>query len=328
MKSFMHIDAESVAHGVALLGKYKSKAKIIAGGTDLLGALKDEILPGYPEVIINIKGIPGLDRVEENEGGLKIGSPVKLSIIASSPLIRGRYPMLADAAQSVASPVIRRMGTIGGNLCQDVRCWYYRYPNPLGGRIMCHRKGRGSCPAVAGDNRYHAIMGGKVCFAVCPSDIAVALTALDAKIDVAGPKSSRTIPIKDFFTPLGNALQSDEMVTGIKLPPPPEKAKQTFLKFTLRKPIDFAIVSVASAVTVEEGICTRARIVLGSVAPMPLRATGAEEAVVGRTLDGSTAEDAADAAIAGAKPLSMNAYKVEIAKALIKRAILGGIPGE
>ena len=165
-------------------------------------------------------------------------------------------------------------------------------------------------------------MDGKVCFAVCPSDTAIALTALDAKINLVGTADNRTIPIRKFFTPLGNLLETNEILKEIQVPHPPKGAKHAFLKFTLRKPIDFSIVSVASVITEREGICTDARIVLGAVAPTPIRATVAEEAIMGKALDATSAEEAAKAAVIGAKPLSMNAYKVEVTKALVKRAIL------
>ena len=322
MRSFKHINARTVDEACGLLGEYKGKAMLNAGGTDLLGILKDRILPDSPEVIINIKTIHGLDYIKEDGKGLKLGALAKLSDIAKSPMVKGDYKMLAEAAEAVATPQIRNMGTIGGNLCQDVRCWYYRYPHHLGGRILCLRKGRGPCLAVAGDNRYHAILEGKKCFAVCPSDVAIALTALDAKVKIQTPIGSRTIGVKDFFKTLKNVLEPDEMVTEIQVPKPLDKARQTFLKFTLRKPVDFAIVSVASVITVRDGVCKDAKIVLGAIAPIPVRATEVEQAIKGKVIDATMAAEAAEVAVAGARPLSMNAYKVEITKTLVKRAIL------
>jgi len=322
MKSFNHMDVKTVGEAVKLLKYYKGKAKLIAGGTDLLGILKDRILPDSPEVIINIKTIHGLDYIKEDGKGLKLGVLAKLSDIAKSPMVKGDYQMLAEAAEAVATPQIRNMGTIGGNLCQDVRCWYYRYPHHLGGRILCLRKGRGPCLAVAGDNRYHAILEGKKCFAVCPSDMAIALTALDAKVKIQTPIGSRTIGVKDFFKTLKNVLEPDEMVTEIQVPKPLDKARQTFLKFTLRKPVDFAIVSVASVITVRDGVCKDAKIVLGAIAPIPVRTTDVEQAIKGKVIDATMAAEAAEVAMTDARPLSMNAYKVEITKTLVKRAIL------
>ncbi len=313
----------SINDACNLLRKYKEKARLIAGGTDLLGILKDRILPKAPEVLINIKTIPDLNYIKEDKNGLRIGALSILSDIVKSPIVQERYKVLAEASHEVATTQIRNMATIGGNLCQEVRCWYYRYPHQVGGRILCLRKGSGSCLALSGDNRYHAIFGGKRCFAVCPSDTAVALTALQGEIVIAsGEKRKRTIPVEEFFTPLGNVLDTGEMITEVQVPRPPEKAKQIFLKFTLRKPIDFAIVSVASVISLQDGICKEARIVLGAVAPFPLRETKAERFVKGKTITPEIASLAAEEALKDAKPLSMNSYKIEQTKTLIQRALL------
>jgi xanthine dehydrogenase YagS FAD-binding subunit len=322
VRSFKHFNATSVAEALSLLGDYQGRAKLIAGGTDLLGSLKDRILSEYPEALINIKTIPGLDSIQENGEGLRIGPSTKLAEITRSSVIRDKYPLLSEAAESVATPEIRNMATMGGNLCQDTRCWYYRYPHGMGGRILCYRKGSGPCHAVKGDNRYHAIMGGKACFAVCPSDMAIALTALDASLQIAGPKGERVIPIKDFFNVLGSVLRPDEFVTEIRVPHLSKLTKQAFIKFTIRKPVDFATASVASVITEEDGVCEDARLVLGAVAPTPVRATDAEEVIKGKAIDARAAERAVAAAVAGAKPMSKNAYKIEITKALVKRALL------
>lgn len=189
--------------------------------------------------------------------------------------------------------------------------------------MTCRRKGKGPCFAINGDNRYNAILGAKTCFAVCPSDTAIALAALEARIKIAGLDGTRLVPISDFFTPLGNSLnQQDEVVTEVRIPNPPEGCRQAYLKFTLREPVDFAIVSVASVIHVKDGVCTEARIALGGVAPTPLRARGAEQVIQGRPLNAATAQDAARAAVSGARVLSGNAYKVEIIKVLVKRALL------
>jgi len=321
MKSFNHVNAKTVDEAITLLKDHKGKAKLIAGGTDLLGILKDQILPEYPETIINIKTIQELDYIKEDGTGLKIGALAKLADIANNPVIKEKYKVLAVAAESVATPQIRNMGTIGGNLAQDVRCWYYRYPHQLGGRIMCMRKDSGPCAAVTGDNRYHAIIEIQKCAGVCPSDMAVALTVLDATIKIEGPGGDRTVPVSQFYKPLEYDLKIDEIVTEIQIPETPEGTEQKYLKFSLRKPGDFAIVSVASLIAIEAGIVRDARIALGAVAIMPIRATTAEQAIKGKAIDEATAEVAAKAAVANAKPLSMNGYKVEIAKSLVKRAL-------
>ena len=322
MKDFRHFNAGSVREACSLLREFNGKAVLMAGGTDLLGTLKADILPEYPEALINIKTIPDMAAVQEDENGVKVGALAKLVEIVRSPIIRERYGILSDAAESVAGPEIRNMGTIGGNLCQDTRCWYYRYPHLMGGRIQCLRKGKGPCFAVKGDNRYHAILDGKKCFAVCPSDMAVAFAAMDARIRVAGEHGERVIPIMDFYRPLGNVLNPDEMVCSIEVPRPPENVSQVFLKFRIKAAVDFAVVSVAAALRMEDGLCKGARIVLGAVAPTPYRAREAERAIQGKPLGKSTVDEAAEAAVIHAKPLSQNAYKIEIVKTLVRRALL------
>jgi len=203
-----------------------------------------------------------------------------------------------------------------------VRCWYYRYPRQIGGPIECARKGCGPCLAVRGENRYHAIMGGKKCFAVCPSDTAVALAALDGEITLTGPEGPRTISIAAFFDPLKNGLRRAEMVTEIRLPQIGNAARQSYSKFTLRNPIDFAILSVAAVITADHRVCTDARIALGAAAPRPVRTTAAEELLRGSVIDEEAARRAAELSVAEARPLRKNAYKVHIAKILVKRSIL------
>lgn len=176
MKNFNHTDAESLSQAAGILKDEQNNARIIAGGTDLLSVLKHKLEPDYPETIVNIKSIDGLDRIEEDEDGLKIGATAKLCDIASSPLIREEYGALADAARSVATPLIRNLATIGGNLCQEVRCWYYRYPDEIGGRIQCLRKGGDTCNAMTGENKNHSIFGARKvhlsgCSSNCPAHV-------------------------------------------------------------------------------------------------------------------------------------------------------------
>jgi xanthine dehydrogenase YagS FAD-binding subunit len=347
MKRFEHHNACSVEEAVQLLSDYAGKAKVNAGGTDLLGALRDDIFSDYPEAVINIKTIDGLDYIRNDEKGLTIGALARLTDILESPAVHEEYKLLAEAVYSVGTPHIRNMATIGGNLAQDVRCWFYRYPHQIGGPMVCLRRGGRFCSALAGDNRYHSIFGAarpgehpctaqpldrtdpssglskarKGCLAVGASDIAVALVALDALIVT----TKQTLPAELFFRATATnstVLAADELITEIQIPKPPAGAKQRYDKFTLRKPIDFAIVSVASILTLDHGVCKDARIVLGAVAPEPLRTRKAEEVLHGRTIDEEIATETATQALAGASPLKMNDYKVEIAKVLVKRALL------
>jgi xanthine dehydrogenase YagS FAD-binding subunit len=321
MRKFTHINARTMDEAVMALGRYGDRASIIAGGTDLLGKMKDAILPRYPEALIDIKNIPGLDFLKEERGVLRIGALTRLEDIGKEPLIREKYVALAQAAGRTASPHLREMGTIAGNLCQDIRCWYYRNPN---NRFPCLRKGGGRCYAIEGDNRYHSIMGGSVeggCYAVHPSDTAPALIALNAKIKT----SKRTLDAEDLFqvdVTKTTILDSDEVVTEIRVPEPKSGSRSAFIKFAIRKSIDFPIVNCAAMITSKKGVVVAARICLNAIAVKPYRAVKAEKTILKKSIDESVAEAAGSAAMSDAKPMERNGYMVQIAKVLIKRAIL------
>jgi xanthine dehydrogenase YagS FAD-binding subunit len=314
LKKFTHINAKSVDEASAAL--LKGKAVATAGGTDILGTMRFDILPTYPDVVVNLKSIPGLDYIKEEAGMLKIGALARLEDIAKSPVVEAKYAALSQAAHKAASPHIREMGTIGGNICQLNRCWYFRTPD---NRFNCVRKGGDLCWATAGDNRYHSIYGGiKGCPAVNPSDTAPALVALNAKIKT----NKRIIDAEnfwDFGLPGSTVLAAGEIVTEIQIPTPPAGAKSAFTKFALRKSIDFPIVNCA--VMVNGGT---ARICLNAVGPKPYRAVAAEEAIKGKKIDEASAEAAGAAAVADAKPLpsNRNKWKIPVAKAMVKRTLL------
>jgi xanthine dehydrogenase YagS FAD-binding subunit len=320
MRNFAHVNATAVDEAASTLRRYGKKAAIIAGGTDLLGKMKDEILPTYPEALVNIKTIPGLDFISYKAGVLSIGALTRLEDIATNDLIRKKCPALAEAAGKTASTHLREMGTIGGNICQDIRCWYYRNPN---NRFPCLRKGGGRCYAIDGDNRYHSIFGGSVeqgCYAVHPSDTAPALIALNATIKT----NKKSIKAEEFFqisVAKTTILDEDEIVTEIQMPTPP--GKSAFVKFALRKTIDFPIVNCAAMVSVSGKKVTAARICLNAVYVKPYRAFKAEESLIGEAITEENAERAGAATVADAKSMSHNAYMVPVAKAMIKRAILG-----
>jgi xanthine dehydrogenase YagS FAD-binding subunit len=316
MKRFAYKNATTIDDAVSILKA--GNAVVLAGGTDLLNLMKIGAFTNPPGTLVNIKNIPGLDSVNENSQGLTIGALVKLSDIAESTVVKGKYSALAKAAGLVSSPPLREMSTIGGNLCQEVQCWYFRRSFLTGTFFNCFRKGGSQCFALTGENKYHAILGGKKCFAVCPSDNAIALTALDATIVT----NRRSIPIGDFFEILGNVLDEDEIITRIQVPRLKSGTKQIFIKFALRPVIDFAVVSVSAVITARAGKVSDARIVLGAAAPVPYRAVAAEEVLQGKTINEALAETAADAAVKDAVPLTHNKYKVQIAKTLVKRAIL------
>jgi xanthine dehydrogenase YagS FAD-binding subunit len=293
---------------------------LVAGGTDIIHLMKNAIIS--PAALVNIKTIPNLTGINKSVGGLTIGALTKIHDIVASPVIKAEYPMLAQAAHSIASPQIRNMATIGGNLCQQVRCWYYRMSPHNGQSFFCRRKGGQKCYAVAGINTYHAVIGGSTCYAVCPSDLAPALVALSGALKITGPDGDRTVPLDEFYTTMGNVLHASEIITDIHVPLPRNDTKQRFIKFRTRKAIDFAIASVAATVSTQEGLVSQIRIVLGGIAPVPYQAIGAAEYLKGKLITESVAEAAAELAVSETKPLSMNEYKVSITKAIIKRALL------
>jgi xanthine dehydrogenase YagS FAD-binding subunit len=315
MRPFNHTNAKSLAEvRTALSG---GKTVIIAGGTDLLGTLKDNILPQYPPTVINLKTVPGLDFIREEAGVLKIGAVTRLADIAANQTVKQRYTALAQAASRVATPHVREMGTIGGNIAQLHRCWYFRKPE---NRFNCIRKGGNQCFAMTGDNRYHSIFGAvNRCIAVNPSDIAPALIALNARVVT----DRRTIEAENFFDvkkPGNTVLETDEIIREIQIPAPPAGAKSAFLKFAIRKSIDFPIVNCA--VMVGGG---SPRICLNAVAPKPYRATKAEAAIAGKAINEKNAEAAGEAAVADARPMEASRFKVQIAKTLVKRALLATV---
>ncbi len=315
MRAFNHTNAKTLAEAKTALAD--GKTNVIAGGTDLLGLLKDNVLPTYPAAVVNIKSIPGLDYIKEEAGMLKIGATTRLADIAAHPGVNQKYTALAQAALRVATPHVRDMGTIGGNLAQLHRCWYFRKPE---NRFPCIRKGGDRCFAMMGDNRYHSIFGSvNKCIAVHPSDLAPALIALDAKI-VTTSRSYNAENFWDVKMPENTVLGPGEIITEIQVPAPPAGAKSAFLKFAIRKSIDFPIVNCA--VRVGGGA---PRIALNAVAPKPYRAVKAEAAIKGKSINEASAEAAGAAAVEDAKPLTATKYKVQIAKTLVKRALLAAV---
>ncbi len=312
MRPFNHTNATSIAEIKTALAD--GKTTLIAGGTDLVGTLKDNILRDYPSTIINLKTVSGLDYIKEEGGVLKIGAATHLADIAADATVQKKYTALAQAASRVASPHIRDMGTIGGNIAQLHRCWYFRKPE---NRFDCKRKGGKTCFAMTGDNRYHSIFGASGgCIAVHPSDTAPALIALNAKVIT----DRRQIEAENFFDvkqPGNTVLEKDEIIKEIQIPEPPKGAKSAFIKFALRKSIDFPIVNCAVMVGGDNP-----RISLNAVAPKPYRATKAEAVIAGKKINEKIAEEAAAAAVADARPLPATKYKVQIAKTLVKRALL------
>jgi len=324
MRAFEYVKPATVADAVRELGRSWADAKILAGGIDLLGELKEGIIA--PQRIVNIKGISGLRYIRFSEKeGLRLGALVTLEEIETHQVIRQRYTALAEAAHSVGTPQIRNVGTIGGNLCQRPRCWYYRDEH-----TKCLKKGGPMCFAYNGENKYHAILGGGPCYIVHPSDCAPALIAFRASVTVVSPRGQRTVPLEEFFVLPSRRLdhetilEPDEIVTEIQVPAPAPNTRSTYLKFKERDSHDFAIVGAAVVMRLRGKVCEDVRIVLSGVAPIPWRSPEAEAVLKGKAITPELAEQAGKAAVAKAQPLSQNAYKVPLTQAIVKQAVLSG----
>lgn len=318
MNRFKHINASTLENAVSHLQESQGPAYVIAGGSDLLGCLKDNLWMEPVETVINLKTIPGLKEIRVDDTGLRLGALVTLTEVADSDIVKEHWPALAEAARRTASPVLRNIGTIAGNICQENRCWYYRYPDKIGGRIDCVRKGGKRCLAMAGDHRYHSIFGQvNKCIAVNPSDTAPALIALNATVKT----TKRDIPIDSFFSAEMGAqstvLDRDEIVTEIVVPNPERGTSSAFKKTAFRKSVDFALVNCAAAVTVVADKVVSARICLNGVHNNPRRCKEVEALLVGKLLTEKLAEAAGELAVAEAKPLLQNGFKVPMTKTIV-----------
>jgi xanthine dehydrogenase YagS FAD-binding subunit len=294
--------------------------RIHAGGTDLLGCLRDEVF--FAARLVSISGLHELRGIRKTaDGGLTIGALTTIAEVAAHPLIRERYAALAQGAASVGSPQLRNQGTLGGNLCQKPRCWYYR------GEFHCLRKGGDTCYAVNGENQYHCILGGQECFIVHPSDTAPALVALGAHLRIAGPGGGRTVALEDFFVPPAEdvsretVLEPEEIVTEIVLPQAPDTLRSSYRKVRTRQSWDFALAGVALAIEQEGGLVTKARVVLSGAAPVPWRGRETEEIITDTGLEADVVRRAAAAATAQAAPLGKNGYKVALFQGLLEEEL-------
>ncbi len=321
MKTFEYVNPDDVKSAVAALTQAGDKSKIMAGGIDLLGEMKDYIRT--PDVVVNLKSIPGLASVKTGAGGLQLGALVKLTDIAENLAIRQSYAALAEAAGVVGSPQIRNVGTIGGNLCQRPRCWYYRDEE-----VICLKKGGTKCYAVEGENQYHAILGGGPSYIVHPSDCAPALIALGASVSISGPKGSRVVPLDKFFIlPTEslyreNILQPNEIVTQITVPAPAAGTKSHYMKVRHKEGFDWALSGAAVTLNMSGGVVKDCRIVLSGVAPIPWRSPEAEAVIRGKAITPALAVKAGEAAVAKAKPLGKNEYKVPLTSNVVTASIL------
>jgi xanthine dehydrogenase YagS FAD-binding subunit len=323
MKTFANKNPQNLEQAVSLVQQARKDGQtpsVVGGGSDLLGMVKEFLIK--PDVLVNLKTIKGLDQVASTAGGVNIGGLVTLDTLGSHPLIRSQYSVLAEAAETVATPQIRNVGTLAGNVCQRPWCWYFRNGFP------CLKNGGDTCFSIVGDNRFHAIFGGGPSYIVHPSDTAPALVALDAKFRIVGPSGERVVPAADFFVlpqkdaTKENVLAADEVLAGVQLPPTHPGRRSTYTKVLDREAWTHAVVSAAMVLDMDKEICQRARLVLGGVAPIPWRLPNVERLLAGQRITPELAAKAGEAAIVGAQKLSKNGYKLPMTKALVRRTVL------
>jgi xanthine dehydrogenase YagS FAD-binding subunit len=326
VKAFSYVNPKNEKEAIGALSSEPEKVMPLAGGQDLLARLKDYV--AQPDRIVNVKGALDATVTPAPGGGLKIGAAVRVADLAAHAQVAKLYPAIALAAIEVGTPQIRNLGTVGGNLNQRPRCWYYRNEE-----FVCFKKGGNQCFSPAGENQFHAIFGSGPTFIVHPSSLAVPLVAYDATFRLAGPRGERLVPAADYFTMptlqnvrVENVLAPDELLTHVILPAP-GSVKSGHYEVRYKESHDWPIAFATVVLSMEGQTVRAARVVMGAVAPVPWRSKAAEAALAGKPLNEETAAAAADAAVREARPLSQNAYKVQVARTAVKRAILhaGGI---
>lgn len=326
MRAFEYASATTKEQAVGLLGASWDDAAVLGGGTDLISLMKDDVV--HPKRLINIKEIKDLHGTRQrSDKMLTLGAATTLQELVDDAQVSG-YRALVQAAESISSQQIRAMATVGGNLCQRPRCWYYR-----AGYGLLARDSNGEPLVPTGDNRYHAILGNEgPAYFVSPSSLASALIAYDAKLVVFGPKGAREVPVAQFFViPKAEGerehdLKPNEIVTLVLLPPAPGVKSATY-KVHQKEGLDWPLASASVALRMDGDKVSAARVVLGHVAPIPWRSPEAEAAIVGKTISEATAQAAGEAAVSKAKALSGNGYKIQLARVAVKRAILDAARG-
>lgn len=320
------LQPSTLQEAVSLLDRFGNEAKIVAGGTDLLYLVKNGVKSHIPQLMIDISGL-GLSYINFDGEGLRIGATTHLSEVAENDIVRERFTVLAEAAERAASPQLRNMATIGGDLLQEVWCWYLRY------NYDCWRNGGTICYGAIGDNRfYHSIFGGRLCYAVHPGDIAPALFALNARVVIAGPSGEKTLRMDEFMPGIvlvdgrikENVLRRNEILKEVIVPTPPAGTKSAYYKIAERGSIDFALASVAVVANMNGSTVNNISIVLGGVDVKPRRAKDAETFLQGKTLNEENITRAADLAVHDAQPLAIgtgNAFRVEIARGAVTKAL-------
>ena len=321
MKAFTNANARDLTQAMTLIRQARDARRSVAvagGGSDLLGMMKEGLVS--PDVVVHLRSIKSLDRITVKNGAT-IGGETTLDAIAASAAIRRDYRVLAEAAESVATPQIRNVATIAGNVCQRPWCWYYR------NGFKCLKNGGTTCYSVNGENEFHAIFGGGPSYIVHPSDTAPALVALDATFRIVGPGGERRVPAADFFTlptvdaSRENVLKDGDVLAEIVLPARAAGARSAYHKILDREAWTHAVVSAAVVLDMDKDVCRRARVVLGGVAPIPWRLPEVEKQLTGKRITPDVAASAGEAAVAGARPLAKNGYKVPLTRNMVRRTL-------
>jgi xanthine dehydrogenase YagS FAD-binding subunit len=323
MKTFVNSNARDFQHAVTVAQQTRKEghtASFVGGGSDLLALVKEHIVE--PDVLVNLKTIKGLDQVKPANGGFTIGGLITLDALSRNDVVRRQFTVLAEAAETVATPQVRNVGTLAGNVCQRPWCWYFRNGFP------CYKNGGNTCFSFGGENQFHAIFGGGPSYIVHPSDTAVALLALDAKFRIVGPSGERVLNADEFFAlpqqnpERENVLAADEALAEVQVPAVRPGTRSTYHKIMDREAWTHAVVSAAIVLEMDKQTCRSARVVLGGVAPIPWRLLKVEQMLEGQRITDAVAAKAAETALEGARPLAKNAYKVPLTKGVVRRTLL------
>ncbi len=322
MKAFTHANPKTVAQALDAIRDARAANRAVAvagGGSDVLGMMKERLIT--PDIVVRLQSIAGLDQVKAEKGGVAIGGQITLDALGRHEVIRQQYRVLAEAASDVATPQIRNVATLAGNVCQRPWCWYYR------NGFKCFKAGGNTCYSANGENQFHAIFGGGPSYIVHPSDTAPALVALDGTFAIAGPSGRRLVKAADFFTlPTTNAARENVLVDGeilesVLLPAPRAGVRSTYHKIMDREAWTHAVVSAAVVLDMNRDVCRSARVVLGGVAPIPWRLTEVEQLLAGQRITPQLAAEAGERAVRGARPLAKNGYKVPLTRNMVARVV-------
>ena len=321
MREFKIAEPRTVDELAALLAESQEAAAMMAGGTDLLDLLKSGVATA--PLVVDLQKVAGLTGMAAGKDGLRIGAMTRIVELAEDTAVARDYPSLKQAALSLATPQLRNVGTVGGNLCQRPRCWYYRDP-----QVVCRKKGGYNCYAFQGRNKYHGLFGGGSCFIVFPSDLAPALISLGARATVGSAEGDKVVPLEQFYAlpdvdvTRETILEKGQFLKDVRVPAPKAGQKAAYVKLKERGTWDFALVSAAVAGVVKDGVISEITVVMGGVAPVPWRLKKAEDLLRGKPVTEASVRQAADAALQDASPLRENGYKADLVRAVLKEAVL------